>query len=191
MDQFFQYLNKISPISKNSEEELRKILQIKSYTAKTKIWDIGEIPTEIGFLKTGIVRAYITSPNGYEYNKSIFTESDFIAPFYGIIRNEPSIYSIESLTDCTVIQCDYATYMELVKNHKDVGKLHRKNLEQFYMNVSCRNIDFLTLNATERYLKLLKKNPKINILVSQKQIANHLAITTVQLSRIKKKLVKT
>lgn len=190
MDNFFKFLNSVSPLTPNSEKELRGIMSIKNYVAKTKIWKAGIIPKEIGFLKHGVVRAYTLSPKGKEYNKSLFTTNNFVAAHYGLLKKKPSIYTVESLTDCTIIQCKYEDLLQLVKTHNDIGKLHRKNLEQFYLYISCRNIDFLTLNATERYFKLKQKIPTINNLISQKQIANHLAITPIQLSRIKKKLLK-
>ena len=45
-------------------------------------------------------------------------------------------------------------------------------------------------NATERYLELLSKHPKIDQRIQQLQLASHLGITPTQLSRIRKELKK-
>ena len=46
----------------------------------------------------------------------------------------------------------------------------------------------ISLDATARYLQLLKQNPTIEDSISQYHIASYLGITAVQLSRIRKKI---
>lgn len=182
-------MNQIYPLSKRSEEAFNKILTKKTYPAKYKLCEIGKIPNEIGYLKSGIARAFMISPKGKEYNKSIFAKGEFLASYTGLIQNTPSKYTIECLTDCVVINCNYTEFMNLVVSYNDISILHRKNIEKVYLYTYNRNLDFLTLNATQRYLNLCKRIPNIDNLITQKQIANHLAITPTQLSRIRKNLL--
>jgi len=191
MDQFFNHMNCIVPLSKKSEEAFRKILTKKTYPAKYKLCEIGKIPSKIGFLKSGIARAFMISPKGKEYNKSIFAKNNFVASYTALVTNTPSTYTIECLTDCTIIECNYSDFIHLVETLNDISIMHRKNVENIYIYNTNRNIEFLTLDATQRYLNLQQRIPNINLLISQKQIANHLAITTIQLSRIRKKLLKS
>jgi len=189
MDQFFNHMNCIVPLSTKSEEAFRKILTKKTYPAKYKLCEIGKIPSKIGYLKLGIARAFMISPKGKEYNKSIFAKGEFLASYTSLIQNTPSKYTIECLTDCVVINCNYVEFMNLVVLYNDIGRLHRKNIERVYLYMHNRNLDFLTLDATQRYLNLCNRIPNIDSLITQKQIANHLAITPIQLSRIRKKLL--
>jgi len=61
-------------------------------------------------------------------------------------------------------------------------------LEQVFISYEERNLDLMTLNATESYIKLRKQIPDIDSLIPQYQIASYLSISPVQLSRIRKKL---
>jgi len=191
MDEFFTYLNNINVLSKKTEEAFRKILTKKIYPAKYKLCEAGKVPHKIGYLKSGIAKAFIISKKGSEYNKSLFVNGDFLASLYGLIQNKPSTYTIECLTECVVINCGYNDFMRLVLTHNDMAQLHRKNLEKVYEYNLIRNLDFLTLDASQRYLNLKKRIPTIDTLISQKEIASHLAITPIQFSRIKKKLLFT
>ena len=51
-----------------------------------------------------------------------------------------------------------------------------------------RSLELMSMDATERYLKLRERIPHIDDLIPQFQIASFLSITPVQLSRIRKNL---
>lgn len=188
MDRFFNYLNSIHPLSQKSIDKFSKILFKKKYHKKSKICEIGTTPKKISFLESGIARLYMVSPKGNEYNKAIFTSGDFIGSLTALVKNKPSIYSIECITECIVIESDYSAFISLLETNNDLAILHRKNLEKIYITKYNRSLEFLSLNATQRYLNLRKRIPNIDKLLPQKQISNHLAITPIQLSRIRKKL---
>lgn len=189
MDNFINYLSSIHPLTKTSIIELKKILIKDTFAKKEKLVTIGEIPEKIYFLESGLIRKYMISPKENEYNKVIFTGGDFVASLAALIKNSSSKYTLECLTDATVISCDYKLFIALVEENLDLGILHRKNLENLYIKNYNRNLEFLTLDAKERYLNLRKRIPNIDNLISQKQISNHLAITPIQLSRIRRKLI--
>ncbi len=191
MDKFINYIKNVHPLPKKSIDNFVKILTKKKYLSKEQISKIGDIPTKISFLESGIARLFMISPKGNEYNKVIFKSGDFIGSLSALIKNEPSIYTIECLTDCSTIECEYSDFITLTESDNNLGILHRKNLEKLYITNHNRNIEFLTLNATERYLNLRKRIPNIDNLIPQKQISNHLAITPIQLSRIRRKLTET
>jgi len=189
MENLFDYMKSLSSISQKSEEKLRKILSEKKYTKKDILCKTGQIPKKMYFIKAGIIRSYMISSKGNEYNRFFFTKGEFTGVLISLIYNTPSLYTIECLTDCTVLECDYQKFITLIETHNDLGIFHRKNIENLYISYTNRNIDFLTLDATQRYLKLKKRIPSIDNIISQKKIAGHLAITRVQLSRIRKKLL--
>ncbi|MGK0308747.1 MAG: CRP-like cAMP-binding protein [Urechidicola sp.] len=188
MDQFIKHIKSVHPLSQQTINEFSKILIEKKYLAKYLICKIGITPHKISFLKSGIARIFIVLPKEKEYNKAIFTSGDIIGCFTGLISKKPSKYTIECLTDCEVIEFEYEKFISLVENNNDLASFHIKNLEKLYLTNYKRSLDHLTLNATERYLELREQIIDIDILIPQKQIANHLAITSIQLSRIRKKL---
>lgn len=182
-------MKSVSPLSQKSEEELRKLLTKKEYQKKDKFCKIGQVPKKLCFIISGIARSYIISDKGIEYNRFLFTNGEFIGALTALIKNSPSIYAIEFLTDCTVVECNYAKLIALMETHNDIGIFHRKNIEKLYARYVDRNIDFLTLDATQRYLNLRKRIPNIDATIDQNKIASHLAISRIQLNRIRKKLL--
>ncbi len=64
-----------------------------------------------------------------------------------------------------------------------------KILQHLYDDLQKTIINLGTLNAKERYLKLLKRISGIEDLIPQYQIASFLGITPIQLSRIRKSII--
>ena len=56
------------------------------------------------------------------------------------------------------------------------------------MKFEKRIAELAGLNATERYIKLRKEISTIDTILPQKQIANYINVTPIQLSRIRKKI---
>jgi len=188
MEYLKEFLKKRITLTKGSWTKLQKISDIIDISKKTILCDFGTIPTSFYFLKKGVVRAYITLPNKQEYNKAIFTENTFFGALSGLIRGDQTQIVYETLTDCKLIEINFAGFMKLVETKNDINKLYRKVLEEIFLKLEIRDIEMVTLNATERYIKLKNNTPEIDHLISQYHIASNLGITPIQLSRIRKKM---
>lgn len=189
MDTFLSYIKNIHPLSINSLTEIKKVLIEKKYTAKTILSAKNKIPHNFYFLESGIARAYLINQKGNEYTRHIYFKGNIVGSFVALIKNKAALYTIKCLTNCKVIECDYLKLSQLSNKYIDIAILNRKILEKLYVSAVNRNIEFLALNTTKRYLNLKKQIPGIDNLVSQKIIASHLATTTVQLSRIRRSLL--
>ncbi|WP_191963536.1 Crp/Fnr family transcriptional regulator, partial [Pseudotamlana haliotis] len=134
------------------------------------------------------MRAYLSSREGKEYTKSFFTPVSFVGAFTGLIEQKPSKLIYEMLTDCKVYELNYLEFMILCKQDINVSNLYNKVLEYIFIKYEERQLELISLDATERYLKLCEEMPDLERLIPQYQIATFLSITPVQLSRIRKKL---
>ena len=192
MKEFIERINKTHPISENSLNELQKLLKIKTYPPNYKLVEPGKISNNAYYLIEGVAKSYCTSKEGNKINSGLYTNNSYIAEFSSLIlRKPPAVSTLETITTCTVVEGNYHDYIKLTDTHKDLNILHRKNLENFYIILQKQDMDLANLNATERYLKLIKEEPKIESLITQKNIAGHLGISQVQLSRIKKELYRS
>jgi CRP-like cAMP-binding protein len=188
MNPNFTFLNSFSNTSKETFKNLEKLSTFRRIKAKTIISRSGEIPTKYYFLVSGLTRAFIVSETGKEHNKNIFSPISFVASFTALINNKASELTYETLTDCKVYEFDYNEIMSLCKKDLSVCLLYAKILEQVFIGYEKRNLELLTLDATQRYLNLRKSIPNIDGLIPQFQIASFLNITPVQLSRIRKNM---
>jgi CRP-like cAMP-binding protein len=188
MNSNFVYLNSFSNISEETFETLNKIASFRRVKAKTIITRTGEIPTKYYFLVSGLMRAYLNSETGKLYTKNIFSPISFVASFTALISRKPSKLTYETLTDCKVYELDYIDMVNLCKDNLSISLLYSKILEQVFIGYEKRNLELLSLDATQRYINLRKRIPNIDGLIPQYQIASYLNITPVQLSRIRKKM---
>jgi len=189
MDKFKQFILGISPqTSLKSLEQLNKITVLKKYKAKDNLYEIGRIPSKFYLLISGITKSYITLENGNQYINRFHNKGEVMGPLTALIENSNAKFAVECITDCNIIECTYQDFINLSNSDLNIGILHRKYLEFLYISYTRRIFEFLSFNGSERYLKLRDRIPGIDDLVSQKLIASNLAITPVQLSRIRKKI---
>lgn len=189
MDEFKQFILGISPqFSLTSLEQLRKITVLKKHKAKDNLYKFGEIPSKFYILISGIAKSYTILDNGNQYINRLHHKGEVMGPLTALIENSGANFGTECITDCDLLECTYQDFIHLSESDLNCGILHRKYLEILYVSYTQRIKEFLSLTGVERYLKLRGRIPGIDTLVNQKLIASHLAITPIQLSRIRNKL---
>ena len=187
MHQNLKFLNTIAPVSEESFNAISQISELKTIPAETQIVKLGEIPTKLYMLVKGSIRCYIAKESGKEYNKTFYFPVTFVGSLTALLKTAPSKFIFETLSDCTLYEVDYKKLMLLCESNKDLKDLYINILEHLYSLYESRLVDQISLDATERYKKLLHRKPDIDRLISQYHIASYLGITPVQLSRIRKK----
>ena len=139
-------------------------------------------------LRSGVIRCYLSTESGKEFNKSFYLPISFVASLTALIKGKPSLFVFETITECKLYEIDYNKFASLCKKHQSLNELYSRVLEKVYMKYENRLVELISLNAKDRYLKLLSQVPNVNELIPQFHIASYLGITPVQLSRIRKKL---
>lgn len=181
------FLNKLNKESKLifinllSKKEFKK----SEYIAKT-----GEVSDNFYFLTKGVVRSFITEPNGKEHTRTLFRPVSTTGSLGSLILKEPSTLNYECLTDCELYLGNFSQFKKLTKERIDFANQYNAILEGLFLKMESKIYDLSVLNATERYLKLKKEIPDIENLIAQYHIASYLNITPVQLSRIRKEIIQ-
>ncbi|GAA4282004.1 Crp/Fnr family transcriptional regulator [Gaetbulibacter aestuarii] len=187
MHRNFKFLNSIASISENSFKAIADISEFIEVPAETHVVKLGEIPAKLYMLVDGSIRCYISTESGKEFNKTFYFPVSFVGSLTALLRQNPSQFVFETLSDSKMYAVDYKKLMELCRTNEDLKEFYTRILELLYSKYEARLVDQISLDATQRYKKLLKQQPNINQLVSQYHIASYLGITPVQLSRIRKK----
>lgn len=182
------FLNSFLDISAETFKKLSEMSVFRRLDKGEVIGRTDEVPTKIYMLISGVMRAYLSSESGKEYNKNFFMPFSFVGAFTGLIKKQPSKLVYEALTNCKVYEVDFTTFMDLCKKDINISNLYNRVLEHVFIKYEERQLELISMDATERYLKLIKEIPEIENLIPQYQIASYLSITPVQLSRIRKKL---
>ncbi|SFZ91727.1 cAMP-binding domain of CRP or a regulatory subunit of cAMP-dependent protein kinases [Flaviramulus basaltis] len=183
-----EFLNSFSNVPAETINQLMSISKLKEVKPGKQIVKLNEVPTKIYMLASGVARCYLTTENGKEFNKNFFLPYSFIAPLTALVKNKPSLFVFETLTGCQIYEVDYYKISDLCKKNMSVNTLYSKVLESVYMTYEKRLVELISLDAKERYLELRKQIPNVDELIPQYHIASYLGITSVQLSRIRKKI---
>ena len=72
MKKVISYINAISPISDETIGQIDLIFKFKKVKKNELFINVGDIAKKIGFLETGIMRAFYRNDEGKEYNKHFF-----------------------------------------------------------------------------------------------------------------------
>ena len=79
-------------------------------------------------------------------------------------------------------------FKRLAKQNIHFMSLHNEGLEDSMLDAIERIRFFIMMTPEERYAQLLRKSPHLIQRVPQKYLASYLGVTTVSLSRIRKRI---
>lgn len=190
MKKVIAYINTISPISDETIREIELIFKFKKLKKNDLFINEGNIAKKIGFLDTGIMRAFYRNGEGQEYNKHFFIAPCFIGGYSSLISGQPNQIIQQALTDCEIWEADYSKLIKLYNNHPDLERMMRIFAEYFFVQKEQREVEIVLLNADKRYQIFKKEFPYLENLIPQYHIASYLGITPTQLSRIRRNLPK-
>lgn len=176
---------------KMSEEELTLILSyFKPRTVKKKeiLLREGGLSNKMYFVVKGCLRIYFIKDVGSQVTRRIIFENDSSASMVSFITQNPSNEYIEAVMDSELLYMNRKDFYHLVESLPVWEKFYRHQLEYAYVVNTNRLMSFITNDATERYLLLLKENPEIIKRLPNRLVANYLNITQEGLSRLKSKL---
>jgi CRP-like cAMP-binding protein len=160
------------------------------YKKSDIITEVGEISKNFYIIKSGIVRSFYSDEKGKQHIRTLFTSGRTTGALGSLISGKPSKLTYDCLTDCAVYQINYKECRALIKSDPTIAILYTKVLEQIFLMMESRIYDLSILNATERYLKLKEEIPNIENIIPQYHIASYLNVSAVQLSRIRKEILK-
>jgi len=187
MTELLNFINKVSPIEADTFMELQK--SFKPIQLKKGEFFIreGKYAQNIGFLNSGIARAYITTENGKEYSKKFFMAPTFIGAYASLITKQPTQLAQQALTDCEILSIDYQELEKSYDRFHDLERLGRKIAERYFLEKEQKEIEMALLDADKRYLILREQFPTLESHIPQYHIASYLGISPTQLSRIRRK----
>lgn len=181
------FINNLAPISAESWECFSALFSPKPLKKGDFFITEGQIAKQIGFLESGIIRAFYRNDEGVEYNKHFFINPCFIGGYTSLITHTPNQINQQALTDCVIWVANYADIQTLYNQHTDLERVGRILAEFFFVQKERREIEIVLLDAEKRYQIFQKDFPQLEQQIPLYQIASYLGITPTQLSHIRKK----
>jgi CRP-like cAMP-binding protein len=181
------FFNKLTPVSTESWDRLSSLFKPKVLRKGDYFISDGQTAKEIGFLESGIIRAFYRNNEAVEYNKHFFINPCFIGGYTSLITGKANQIIQEALTECNIQTAKYADIQALYETCPDIERAARILAELFFVQKEQREIEIVLLDADKRYQIFQNDFPKLEQLIPQYHIASYLGITPTQLSRIRRK----
>jgi CRP-like cAMP-binding protein len=149
---------------------------------------LGQKNHEVAFIKTGIVRYFVTLPNGDEASKDFSVAGSFTLSFGSAAARLPAQVAIAAVVPTELVVWPYQVLLDLYASDMEWQKLGRRIAEILYFRKEQRELSFLLLDAPTRYQKFLQQFAADADRIPQYYIASYLGIRPQSLSRLRKTL---
>lgn len=170
------------PISKI--EEHFTPLSVKQHTL---LLNAGDTCRELYYVQSGAIRTFFVDQEGTEKTSSVTIENYFGTAWTSFILQLPSAELIEAVEDTDMFTISHKDFFQLVATDSFWKDTYAKALEMALLNQARKIQAIMTLDAKERYQKLLNGNPILTQKLSNKTLASFLDMREETLSRIKSK----
>lgn len=150
----------------------------------------GRIPKYLYFVVSGYLRLFHYNDLGDEVTTHINCPPGFITSYINFINQTIADENVECITDCELLK--------ISKKNLDILTTESSVFKDFSIYVFQQSIaynenrskELATLNAEQRYLRLIENYPAMIQNVPLQYIASFLGINPKSLSRIRKQLIK-
>lgn len=180
----------IQQMISSSEDELNAFLN-QTITRTFKRQEIvsrpNAIPNEIFFINKGLIRVIVTDNDGTEHTIHFALENQFIADYSCFMQKQPSLYTLQAVEETEVVVLPRSAIEWGYKNLKEGQKMGRLIAEFYFIYQDDRIKNQYARTPKQRYDSITEVFPDIHNRVPQHMIASYLGITSVHLSRLKKK----
>ncbi|MFY0631509.1 MAG: Crp/Fnr family transcriptional regulator [Flavobacteriaceae bacterium] len=183
-----EFVSKYHALSSTSLEKFEELFSVKTFKKNDVLYRSGEASSRFFILTEGVARSMVIDNNGKEKTRTLFTAPIVFTSLVSSLTNEPSNSEFNCLTDVSIFEGNFLEFIKLTEEYHDISILYNKFLEEAFIRMQDKATILSTLNATERYLHLKNQIPNIEKLIQLNHIASYLSITSIQLSRIRKKI---
>jgi CRP-like cAMP-binding protein len=177
-------------LSKKEEEYFISLLQERKLKKKQFIVHENEISKFSVFVNKGCLRSYSVDRNGFEHILQFAPPGWWIADIYSLISKQPGKLNIDALEDSEILLLSRKDQEALFEKVPQFERLFRILTENSIAANHNRLLDYMGLNAQERYEIFCKRYPTLMQTLPQKQIASYIGVTPEFLSKMKAGMLK-
>ncbi len=182
-------LSEYPHLTKTSVDALLALWQKSRHLQpKETLIDFHQTDSNLYYVESGFVRLFVVDNEGDEKNIGFGYANTFITSFQSFITGNPSLMSIEAISETKVISISRNNLSQLIAANTEIASWYQSIIENTLAGHIQRQIELLTLNPQERYEVFLKRSGKLINAIPLKHIASYLMITPETLSRVRAKI---
>lgn len=169
-------------------EALSDVVEYRTLAKGETLLGIGDVCNYVGRVDQGIMRMYYSNETGQDISFSFYLPGDVFTQYEGLLTEQVSTMEIQAMSTARVTLLPKKELFELCESSFYWQKIGRLMSDAMFLSAKER-IDFLLfLTPEQRYRYLMREQPQIIQLLSQKDIASYLGIQPQSLSSMKKRL---
>ena len=187
------YIKRIKDLSNQLDQQVRSEMESgfvdKRFSKGSYILRPGQICTSHLLVKKGVARKFYKH-NDKEITTEIYFHDDVAVSLDSYIMRKPVDVYIEALTELEVTIIDYSSFLDVKTKYAEVMMLDKMFIEYYAVWFEQRLKEFQTMDASQRYLNLFEKEPKIIQQLPVTLIASYLNVSLKTLSITRSKITK-
>lgn len=185
----WRHYNAMTPFPKNEFDMIVACSTCSVIRKNEYVFRQGTVPLYGGYIFEGSMRQVISDGHaGKEMVVGFNFEDSCFGDLRGIFYDEPSATSLQAMEDTLIGRLNKEHYRYLFDNCKAFARLMMMALERRYTQLVQESAASRSIEAEDRYLRMLTEYPHILQRVSQRDIASYLGIKPQSLSRIRKNI---
>jgi CRP-like cAMP-binding protein len=188
------YLNSVKtlcPRLTGEEIEYFKMgLRVTELKPKHFFLHANSLQQEIGYVYTGLLRAFYVDENGNEITVNFIPENRYATHYSAFISKTPSKYYFQCLEPTILVTLSFEYIQsgyEKFSNIERYGRLVAESVLKFQQK---RIESFLFETAEQRYLDFIQENQNLFNRISLSHLSSFLGIERQTLTRIRQKLAR-
>lgn len=177
-------------ITKEELSFLESGLTISELKAKHFYIHANSIQREIGFVCSGLLRAFYIDSNGNDVTVNFIKEGKYATHYPAFINQNPSKYAFQCIESSIIVNLPYKHLQDCSNKLPSIDRYIRLIVEDEFTSQQKRIEGFLFNNAETRYLNFIKGNADLFNRVSLSYLCSYLGIERQSLTRIRKNLIQ-
>ena len=186
---FLKSVSAICPKVSSSElEYLAGGLSVTEWKARHFYLHAGTVQTNIGFVYSGLVRAFYIDGKGHEISVNFIRQGQYATHYPAFLSQTACKYHFQCIEPTITVDIPYSLIQRGYDVFPNLDRFGRLIAEEVLKMQQQRIESFLFENAEARYLAFVKENPDLFRRVSISYLSSYLGIERQSLTRIRKKL---
>ncbi len=193
MNHLINTIKKLEPLTDTELKELESMQVLARFKFLKKgdyIFTAGDMPPISVYVKSGILRHYVTDNNGNEKIIQFFMEEAFFDDCGSYVNNQPIDYHIQAIEDSEIIYFYLDDLKAIADKSPVIERVGVKIAAAFLDNHREHVTILMKFSPEERYKYLLTNKPELVQRLSVTHLAQFLDISRETLSRMRARLAE-
>ena len=175
-------------VSTELQQEFEQVWKPVSFNRRVFITEAGRVERYFYYVLAGVQALYIIDRRGEKVVLGFSYAGNFSGVYDSFIHERPSSFFLEALTPSKMLAVSLNHYNSLFQKFPEMEKWGRIFYQNILLGRVSREVELLTLPASERYRQFMQRCPPELHLIPQKYLASYLNMTPETFSRLRAKV---